>query len=79
MDMLLKYYLYNPIKLKLHLYKALELDNSHSHNGDLYDNSWQQYTTEDLTIYGISGNHNSMLFNPGLSEIADYINSDLSS
>lgn len=72
---------YKPKKnsaVKIHLFKATELDKLHVGNMNYPDNAWQQYTDVPVSIYNIEGDHNSILQEPGRNEIIKYLNRILS-
>ena len=70
---------YEPRKteLTIHLYKAKELNQIHATNENLSDNGWQKFSSGDIKIYNITGNHNSIHYDAGAEEIASYLNEEL--
>ena len=75
--MLLTQYHPRHSNLPVHLYKANDIDDIHSTNDDMPDNGWQNYTTQDLITYLITGDHVSMHFEQGLLQICEHFNQHL--
>lgn len=70
---------YQPQKssINIHLYKARDIGVHYGANGDYYDNGWQNYTNIPMTIHIISGNHDTIHIEPGLTEIIEFLNDSL--
>lgn len=70
---------YQPVKesIKLYLYKANELDKNHITIGKYPENGWQQYTDMQVTVFNITGTHNTIHIEPGLGQIVKSLNNIL--
>ncbi|MFO0319164.1 MAG: beta-ketoacyl synthase N-terminal-like domain-containing protein, partial [Neisseriaceae bacterium] len=70
---------YQPKKVdvKIYLCKANKLNPKHIKVENSWDNFWQKYTDIPVTVYNISGDHDTIFSNPGFSEILESINSIL--
>lgn len=67
---------YQPKKTSdaIYLFKANDVDSNYAVNGEHYDNGWQQYTSEQLHVYNVQGNHVTIHAEPGLNKIIEVLN-----
>ncbi|CAM3026088.1 SDR family NAD(P)-dependent oxidoreductase [Legionella anisa] len=79
MTLLLNYSIQSgDVNIKIHQFKAKQLDSFHINNINTPDNGWKKYTNLPVSSYEIDGDHISILEQPGVNQIITELNSLLS-